>query len=361
MPKTPLKPTTAIAILLHLALPLYSVASDSVHEFAQKNIEKWLPEHKDIGLVLGLIHKGKSQVFNFGQASFDRDTLFEIGSITKVFTALTLAEFVHQQKVALTDPISKYLPDFVKSPTKDSKPIRLIHLASHTSGLPRLPPNMLRLKHLWDRTNPYEGYSLTKLYLGLNYAKLNTTPGKTYAYSNYAFGLLGQLLAGIAKTDYQNLILLYICQPLNMKNTFVHLPDHRKSTLATAHLKSTEKTSNWDMDSLAGAGGIKSSVADLLLFLQEHLDPHHQQLTSAIEMSIKNHHQIAKNSSIGLGWHFKKRYNQPFVWHNGATGGYASFAGFNRKNQTAVVILCNAAVSHELTQTGFQLLENFSK
>src|SRR5208283_4407870 len=119
--------------------------------------------------------------------ALDGDTVFEIGSITKVFTALLLADMAQRGEVALTDPVSKYLPKGVKMPGRNGHAIMLQDLATHTSGLPRLPSNMKPK----DFMNPYADYTPELLYQFLSSYELPRDPGSKWEYSNLGAGLLG--------------------------------------------------------------------------------------------------------------------------------------------------------------------------
>jgi CubicO group peptidase (beta-lactamase class C family) len=144
-------------------------------------------------------------------------TLFEIGSVTKTFTATLLAQMVQSGAMRLDDPIQEYLPARVVAPTYEGIPITLGSLAEHRSGLPSDPPNLSSK----DPSNPYARYTIGMLYRALERYKLTRAPGSRYEYSNFAYGVLGQLLANRAHSSYDALIEQRILQPLGMKNTAV--------------------------------------------------------------------------------------------------------------------------------------------
>ena len=140
----------------------------------------------------------------------DGDTVFEIGSITKVFTALLLADMVAHGEVELTDPVEKYLPAEGRPKAFDHKSISLLDLATYTSGLPRLPTNFSPR----DKANPYADYTVEQLYEFLSEYTPEYYPGSHYEYANLGFGLLGHVLALRAGRDYEELVTSRICQPL---------------------------------------------------------------------------------------------------------------------------------------------------
>jgi CubicO group peptidase (beta-lactamase class C family) len=225
------------------------------------------------GMVVGIVGPSGRRVIAYGTMAKDDkrpmngDTLFEIGSLTKVFTSLVLADMVQHGEVSLDDPVAKYLPAGVKVPERGGRSITLVDLATHTSGLPRIPNNM-RPK---DFANPYADYSAERLYQFLGAYSLPRDIGSQYEYSNLGAGLLGLALARRAGTSYEALIRSRICDPLGMSGTRVSLSPELKARLATGHDATLAPRPNWDFDALAGAGALKSSANDLLNLLSMHL------------------------------------------------------------------------------------------
>ncbi len=351
----PLGKPAACAGLLLLAGPLAMVnAGPSDEDLARKFFRALIPKKTPIGIVVGVVRRGGGEVYVLGDVKFDGRTLFEIGSVTKVFTSLALATMVVEGKVGLDDPIRKYLPDNVSPPTRNSKQIRLVHLATHTSGLPRLPPNMPAWLTVLTYGNPYASFDLKRLYTAVGQVKLETEPGAKCAYSNFGAGLLGQLLANAAETDYDSLVKQRICKPLGMTHTMVHLSDDAKADLAPACLRYGKKAANWDLAALAGAGALKSNVRDLMIFVREHLWPTHEKLAKAVELTIKKRHAAPPVGEIGLAWHFTEANKVEICWHNGGTGGYSSFVGFVRSAGLGVVVLGNADFHDGLTLASFK-------
>jgi CubicO group peptidase (beta-lactamase class C family) len=298
------------------------------------------------GIVVGLIDENGPRVFAWGScerkegAAVDGDTVFEIGSITKVFTALLLQEMVSRGEVSLDDPISRFLPANVKAPTRNSKQITLLDLATHTSGLPRLPDNMSAWYLLNHADNPYAGYSSTQLYECLLGYKLTRDIGSQYEYSNLGFGLLGHLLALKAGTNYESLILRRICEPLRMTNTCFTLTPERKAHLAPGHSTSGKPVANWDFSCLAGCGAIRSTANDMLKFLAASMGVEHSPVSEQLASMQAPRRDAGLGQKVGLGWHIN---TDGIVWHNGGTGGYRSYLGFNRQARRGVVVLGNSA------------------
>ncbi len=303
------------------------------------------------GIVVGVIDTNGTRVIGYGKtrqggSNVDGNTVFEIGSVTKVFTSLLLADMVEHSEVKLDDPISKFLPKSVKTPTRKGREITLVDLATHSSGLPRLPGNLTLLHIATHSDNPYADYTVQQMYEFLSGYNLPRDIGSKYEYSNFGAGLLGHLLSLKAGTNYEALVIQKICKPLGMTNTVVTLTPQLKSRLATGHNESGKPVGNWDIPTLAGAGALRSTVNDMLLFVAANLGMKKTALSPAMELQQKPIREAGSpDMQIGLAWHIAKRRGLDFVWHNGGTGGYHSFIGFNKATGRGVVVLCNSAKS----------------
>ena len=225
-------------------------------------------QQQSVGIVVGVLEPGGRRVLSHGHPAkgdprrVDGDTVFEIGSITKVFTALLLADAVERGEVALSDPVTRYLPASVKVPQR-GRAITLGDLASHVSGLPRLPTNMAST----NPRNPYADYTVDQLYAFLSGYELPRDAGAQYEYSNLGGGLLGHVLALRAGMTYEALVEARITRPLGMTSTRITLSDDMRSRLASGYDAALQPADNWDLPTLAGAGALRSTVNDLLLFL----------------------------------------------------------------------------------------------
>ncbi|MGK2856647.1 MAG: serine hydrolase [Thermoanaerobaculia bacterium] len=310
-----------------------------------------------VGIVAGVIDESGRRVvahgtFDDDARTVDGDTIFEIGSATKVFTSLLLADAVERGEVALDDPISKYLPAGVKVPERGGK-ITLLHLASHTSGLPRLPANLAPK----NMENPYADYTVALLYEFLSSYKLPRDVGSLYEYSNLGAGLLGHVLALRAGSDYETLVRERITGRLSMESTTMTLGGALKSKLAPGHDRERKRVPNWDFIALAGAGALRSSTNDMLAFLSAAIFD--SPLSAAFASTLKPRHATATpGSEIALGWHISKRPGGEIVWHNGGTGGYRSFIGFDPKRRTGVVVLANMFTESGVDDIGMHLLDS---
>jgi len=272
----------------------------------------------------------------------DGDTVFEIGSITKVFTALLLTEMVTRGEVALDEPVSKYLPDNVKMPARGGKQITFLDLATYASGLPRLPDGIPA-----DGDNPYAAYTVEQLYTFLSNHTLRFDPGTHYEYSNLGFGLLGHVLALRANTSYEDLVVSRVCAPLGLKDTRISLTASMRERLAQGYLSNLKPALNWDLPTLGGAGALRSTANDLLKFMTATcVAGTGAPLRSAIDLLLQTRRPTgAPNLEVGLGWFVRSGNNDEIVWKDGMTGGYACFAGFSTRARSGAVLLSNTANS----------------
>ncbi|WP_047245646.1 serine hydrolase domain-containing protein [Maribacter thermophilus] len=281
---------------------------------------------------------------------------FEIGSITKVFTATLLSNFVSDQKITLDDNIQHYLDFNINT----ENVITFKQLANHTSGLPRLPSNLNLL--LVDQDNPYKDYDQEKLISYLTTEmKLNQDPGVTYEYSNLGAGILGFELATISKSSYESLLQKKIFSKYKMSNS-TSTRENLKTKLVGGLNSNGKTTSNWDFDVLAGGGAIFSTVEDLSKFAVAQFDTANIELTLTQKPTFK----VNDNMSIGLGWHILKRKNGgELIWHNGGTGGYTSSMALDLENKNGIIILSNVSAFHEkmgnIDQLCFGLIRTLEK
>jgi CubicO group peptidase (beta-lactamase class C family) len=304
-------------------------------------------ERRGVGIVVGVITPEGRRVISHGDFAhndprrLDGDTVFEIGSVGKVFTALLLADMVQHGEVALNDPIAKYLPSDVKVPQYGERSITLLDLATHTSGLPRLPTNFAPR----DPTNPYADYSVAQLYSFLSGHELTREIGAQYAYSNLGYGLLGNILARRAGMDYEALVKSRIAAPLELSSTAITLPAKLVAKLAVGHNETLQPVPNWDDTTLAGAGSLRSSVNDLLTFLAAHLGKADGPLGSVMAAMLAVRRATGTpDLAIALGWHVSTQQGRELVWHNGGTGGYSSFIAFCPQADIGIVVLANSEI-----------------
>ena len=327
--------------------PLPVPGDAEIREILVKRIDQ---QKQAVGIVVGVIEPDGRRVVAYGNlangqlpnadsGTLDGDTIFEIGSITKVFTSLLLADMVNRQEVALDDPAAKYLPETVRMPERSGKAITLLDLSTHSSGLPSLPGNF----QLRDPTNPYGHYSVDDLYEFLSSYELSRDPGSEFEYSNLGAGLLGHLLAYRAGTDYESLIKTRITQPLNMQDTGLTLSSLQKQRMATGHtgMLAPILKHGIPLPTLAGAGALRSSVNDMLTLLEAFLGYKKSPLAPAMKAMLEVRRPVGK-LEMGLGWFINSSNDRQIALHDGGTTGFCSFAGYDPQERIGVVVLANA-------------------
>ncbi|WP_298865133.1 serine hydrolase [uncultured Gimesia sp.] len=265
-------------------------------------------------------------------------TIYEIGSISKVFTSLLLADAVVSGQIKLDDPISVVMKE-LSATNPQLTNITFAQLSHHVSGLPVMPTNF----NPADSTNPFAGYNRQMLTDYMLAAKPVRKPGEGYEYSNLGVGLLGDLLSRQAGMSYEALLKQKLTGPLKMSDTTITLSSEQVKRFAPPHNAVLLPEKSWDFDSLAGCGAIRSNLDDMLLFAKASLDPPIGQIGKTIELAWKQHKPPAKaNLAMGLGWMIAG--DRSTRWHNGQTGGYHCMILVNRPLKSATVLLCNTAV-----------------
>jgi CubicO group peptidase (beta-lactamase class C family) len=344
--------------LLAMALP--AVRADEIGPSYKSKIDSLVSpviEAEDVvGMTIGVITGDGQSILGYGKLSQSdprvpaADTLFEIGSITKTFSGLLLADLAEAKLVRLDEPVQKLLPDSVKVPKRGDAEITLLNLTTHTSGLPRMPGNWKPAKP----TDPYADYTekllfeflneqaKSSLWRGLKAAFADPDAKPKYAYSNLGAGLLGHALALRAgKKSYEELLIERIAQPLRMNDTRISLSAEQLRRFSPGHNADGEPVGSWawEHSSLAAAGGLRSSAGDMLRYLSANMGLTKTKLATAMQTSHQIHHKVGEHMSIGLGWHINT--TDHFAWHNGRTGGYCSMALFDKEKKLGVVVLSN--------------------
>ncbi len=321
-------------------------------------VERVETHRQSVGIVVGVIEPGGRRIVTYGSRAkgdarpLDGDTVFEIGSITKVFTSLLLADAVRRGEVSLSDPVAKYLPPEAKMPER-GRAITLQDLATHTSGLPRMPDNFQPK----DPANPYADYSVEQMYQFLSRHQLTRDPGAQFEYSNLGVGLLGHVLARRAGMDYETLVRTRVTGPLGMRHTAIALSPEMQARLAPGHSPALEPVPNWDVPTFAGAGALRSSTNDMLTFLAAALGYGSSPLDSAFATMLSTRPPPSSTGpDTALGWVIFKGKETEVIWHNGGTGGYRTWAGYEPKSRAGVVVLTNAGTAAGPDDIGRHLL-----
>ena len=309
------------------------------------------------GIVVGVIRPdGSRQLISYNRPGTERkldgESVFEIGSITKTFTGILLAEMNARGEVRLDEPVADLLPAGTRVPERNGKVITLEDLSTQSSGLPRLATNM----PFADPANPYADYSDSLLFAFLAGYALPRDIGTQYEYSNLGVGLLGNALARRAKKPYEDLVRERILAPLGMKDTRITLTPELRARVAQGHDAQGKPVPLWDLNALQGAGALRSTANDMLTFLAANINGAPGTLGMGLIAARQSRRPAgAPVLTIGLGWHILTRNGLHVVWHNGGTGGYRTFAGFDPDRMIGVVVLTNAMSDND--DIGFHILD----
>jgi D-alanyl-D-alanine-carboxypeptidase/D-alanyl-D-alanine-endopeptidase len=325
---------------------------ESIKDVIRERVDQGL----NVGIVVGIVNPCGREVFSYGKTAMtggqavDENTVFEIGSISKVFTATLLAEMDQLGEVSFEDPIELYLPPNVTAPTFNDRSITLIDLATHTSGLDIIPENLAPA----DEYNPYADYTVEQLYEALSSTSLDHEIGSQYEYSNLGMGLLGHILSLQTGLTYEQLVVERIANELGMPDTRVTLTPEMQSRLATGY-REGEPFPLWDIPTLAGAGALRSTVQDLLMFLAANIGLKESRLYAAMQTTHEPRFPVSDTMQVGLAWHMSQEGKIQIIEHHGATGGFWSFAGFSHDTLTGVVVLTNSF--QDIDEIGLFLLD----
>jgi len=319
------------------------------YAMSDQKIEKIMKECVDNGhtqgMVIAVIKEEGTKFYKYGKMAvdeitpIDENTVFETGSITKIFTSLLLEEMVCRGEVNLDDPIEKYLSTYVETPNYYGKKITLEHLSTHTAGFPYMPENFL-MKDMYD---PFCEYSVEYLYNFLADYKLPFEPGTNYIYSNVCIGLLGYILSLKTEKDYEELVYERLLQPLGMENTKVKMNEEMQSKFAKAHIRN-KIVPYWKNAVFDGAGALHSTARDLARFIEANLGFYKTDLYPILNSAYQSRFkQDAPYLDVGHEWNISYLYKPEIIYHGGATGGHQIFIGFCPETKTGVVVCSNSA------------------
>ncbi|QDT39957.1 D-alanyl-D-alanine-carboxypeptidase/endopeptidase AmpH precursor [Gimesia alba] len=346
-----------LSMVLYFSIGVsFSSAQNLTEEWIKKAAEPLVQKRVVDGLSIGYIagkHSGMVHLGSSNRAGKKPDdlTVYELGSISKVFTGLMLADAVVRGEIDLNATADVANTAGIRLPSHEGRSIKWIDLSTHRSGLPRLPGNLAPT----DLKNPYQNYDSKKAAAFLNQYKLPRQPGASQEYSNFGASVLGYLVAQQAGRSYQQLLQKRIAKPLGMTDCTVSLSTDQRQRLATPHAKFGTVTKPWTFSNLPGAGGIRATMQDMLRFAQAQLNPPTGKIGEAIELAWKQHRdKDASGPAMGLGWVIAG--DGQTRWHNGQTGGSHSSLFINRKLNCAVVILSNTAVKNQIDQLAMQMV-----
>lgn len=318
-------------------------------------------QRRATGVVLGIAQSKGDRIVAYGTRGLaDKrpmagDTVFDVGSITKVVTALALSDMALHHEVSLDDPAGKYLPPGVTVPSRDGKEITLADLATHTAGLPLRPTNLVSN----DPANPYADYTREDLFAFLSSYKLASDPGSHYDYSNVGYGLLGQVLALRAGETYEELVRNRITAPLGMNDTRFDIAPDSRARMAVGYDRDLAPVPHWDMGVLESAGALHSTANDLLKLLDAALGFRKSPLAPALRAmtAVRRPGGMQPATHIALAWNILDDGGREIVWKNGSVGGYRAFIGYDARARLGIVALANAQTGEGADDIALHLLD----
>jgi CubicO group peptidase (beta-lactamase class C family) len=333
--------------------PMKTDMDKKVDSIARAYIQK----ENTVGLSIGVFKNGKISTYNYGETARGNNTLptantiYEISSITKTFTAAILAWYVNEGKIKLTDSITKYLPDSVAA-NPALQGITVVTLSNHTSGLASLPDNFYG--HSTDTLNPYKDYTQQLMFAYLKSCKLNSVPGERYAYSNLGVALLGSILERVSGETYGQMVTDIITKPLQLSSTVLHVPVQMRPRFADVYNEDGKPTPPWNWDVFEPTGALRSTVGNLLTYVKANMDTTGKtELAKAFALTRQI--TFTKDVKLGIGWHIIIVNGVEYYFHNGDSDGSSSFLAYNIDRNIALIILSNCG--ERVDATGAKMLK----
>lgn len=349
---------------LHLLTFLLIIANTAIAQLPSKEIKAVIKTAVDSkrskSIIIGIIDSNGRRIFSEGIISEDdprlpdENTMYEIGSITKVFTTLVLADMSLKQQLSLQDPISKFLPKSVKTPNTKGKEISLLDLAIHTSTFPRFPYNV-DPKNLDDA---YGDYTTQRLFEYVSAYQPDMEIGSQWRYSNTAYGLLGYILTTASKAkSYEELVKEQICKPLGMNSTVISLTPPLLKNTATGHSEYGKAVPPLNLSSIEAGGAFRSNMNDMLTFAAANLSLIPSNLAPAMQLTHAKHIKKESNGPdyATMGWTLWEKDGRNLIFKDGGTPGFRTFIGIDTKNKFGVVVLSNS--NNGVTDIGRHILE----
>jgi serine-type D-Ala-D-Ala carboxypeptidase/endopeptidase len=356
---------------LFILLVNSSITNETFAQASASEIQTFLDSEvtnkRTKGIVVGVIDANGTKIISAGKLSDkntkkpDGNTMFEIASVTKLFTTLLLADFASKNIVSLSAPISSYLPREIKTPKFDDKEITLLQLASHTSGFPRFPFNQFPNKAV-------DSYTTDDLYYYISHFEPKVAFGSKFKYSNTGMGLLAHILSLQTRQSFDNLVSDNICRKLQLSNTTFTPSKKQSINVATGHLPYGNKTTHYaESECMKGSGGLYSSVNDLLKFVALGIGIDSNELYNAMQVTqakVGNlGYELGYDAEIlydyGMGWNIWTKNGKTIHWKDGTSFGFRSFICFDKVQKKGVVILSNSF--NPINDIGLHILDSTYK
>ena len=341
------KYSTSVATLLFLACNSHTAqpANTNANKITLL-IDSCFTKQNCAGILVVYNDSVADKVYTKGYADaatkmpFNINTIFEAGSITKTFTAYILQAILMEKNISDTTSIVAYLPDTLRQ-NPSLKHITFLNLLNHTSGLPRLPDNLLIES---NNDQPYQNYSQAMLFGYLKNASI--TKSNKNEYSNLGFALAGILAAHISKQPFETLLHTYLYKALNIEQVEKLLPNNKNK--ATGYLNCNTIAPYWNMNSMYPAGGIKINAKQMCTYLNQISNPTTKRIDSIVTQLLKPTISLSKKIRVAKAWHTYELPSKPIIyWHNGGTYGFSTFVGFVAGTNKKVVVVINKFNANE--------------
>jgi CubicO group peptidase (beta-lactamase class C family) len=332
------RPSYPLILILFLC---FNLGVCQIPELLKQEIQYRVKNQINPSIAVGLTDSTGTHFYVHGwsdlkkQNKADKQTLYELGSITKAFTGLLLAKYAVEDSLNLLSPVDEFLPDSITLKDKKGQHISLKSLATHSSGLPRLPSNL----NVSNQLDPYAGYGQKAMYTFLSHHTPRTV-GRSFVYSNLGFALLGDVLSSYKKTPYRDLIKEEILNPLELKNTYFKIPEAQKSHMAKGYLANQE-VPLWNFKVMDAAGGLKSTIVDLDKFGRHFIDSS-SAFADIDSTATKSYYTDENGNHYGLGWFIGEKN---IVFHAGGTGGFRTFIAVDLNQNRVISVMTNSGSS----------------
>lgn len=343
--------------LYYVLFSSFAFCNLSHEELVKREVLILMRESEIPGIAIAFYDEGKEHLFSFGIADTSEETpmtphtLFDIGSVTKVFTSTALAVEVLNGKMALSDSVETFIFPARLNVKGSINQVTLQDLATHTSSLPRIPP--FPHPYLVDKNEV------------LNFLKSwrpSYPIGTRYVYSNLGFGVIGYALEGVENKSYYEIIRELILNPLEMRSTVIIVPEHLRKNYAKGYTLNGEKAPFFQLNAWPAGGALRSTSSDLLKFLKANLQKDGPiELMKAMQLAQRGIFKVNEHLILGLAWQrFKSNQEVVIIDKNGGVPGFSSYIGMLANRKIGLVILTNKR-NEKLTEVGRKILENLSR